>query len=833
MTEDDDKTFRCLKIRNIDSKIPEEKLQELIYEQFEPFDQFNIKFVHKPELGRAAYLNFKYIEDAEAALEQHGNIELGGMQCKVVPIYQQAAERCASNVHDSRHKSEDRDYDRRQDDYYGSSSKCERSRNRPEPGHSDTWSNSRPHGFKHSKYSVDRRPGRTYSGDTSRKSFTSHSEISSKYSEISSKNAGDEKCPCRNLYIGSLDAAITESDLRDLFSRYGIVQCVELKRNQGGGATGNYAFVRFFNLYMAQHAKSMMTGRYIGQSVPRLGYGTPVPTRCVWVGGIGSWTSVERLRSEFSEFGEVDRVVWPDDRNYAYVEFCNLSDARKAYAEMNGFLLGREKLILDFVDVGLIDSKLNTDERTNSREGPLSYQRQRHSRSPFISDKTRRSRSPLNRYSAERGNKMSGGRGRRPFRVQTLTRQRSFERRRTPLSDTRSVSPGSRSDRSAYSSSGSPAFNSASRGRKRASRSRSPRSNSSSERVKRRSQRTPDSPGRTLPAKQSSKKRDASQPKDERTVVLKQPPEPVSVASNLSVPSFMGPVPPHYVRLPPYGAPFYPPVVANPSYPPPFLPAANFFVPQATTSSMFPPPHVPPPGPSVGNIPSASTVRQTLYHGEGLPDQQVYNEQTPLSNANKQVAEASQKAVGRSRQSDFVVINFPKVWSGALVLKNGAFVINLHLVSGSVVLVNSLLGSSTPSSGTDCPVLKIAQRLRLDQPEKLDELDRRLRQAGRAACSVLLATPAQAEVDDASNVIQQRPLQSLVTYLCQKEVAAVVPLPSGCAGNAKVSGVLHAFPPCQFARKFLQREAPGIEGDYPAEDQLLIVVCESTLESRV
>lgn len=166
-----------------------------------------------------------------------------------------------------------------------------------------------------------------------------------------------------------------------------------------------------------------------------------------------------------------------------------------------------------------------------------------------------------------------------------------------------------------------------------------------------------------------------------------------------------------------------------------------------------------------------------------------------------------------------------------MVLKNGAFVVNLHLVSGSVLLVDALIGGNNPDNSNDCPVLKIAQRLRLDQPDKLEELDRRLRSAGRGSCSVLLATPAMAEVDDASNVIQQRPLQSLVTYLCQKEVAAVVPLPPSGAATARRTGILHAFPPCLFARNFLQREAPGIDSNCPAEDQLLVIVCESSVEN--
>jgi hypothetical protein len=69
--------------------------------------------------------------------------------------------------------------------------------------------------------------------------------------------------------------------------------------------------------------------------------------------------TVDRHRAEFIEFGPVERVVWPDDREYAYVEFGNVYETRKAFAVRNGCLLGRGRLLLDFIVVGLIDSKLN------------------------------------------------------------------------------------------------------------------------------------------------------------------------------------------------------------------------------------------------------------------------------------------------------------------------------------------------------------------------------------------------------------------------------------------------------------------------------------------
>ena len=90
-----------------------------------------------------------------------------------------------------------------------------------------------------------------------------------------------------------------------------------------------------------------------------------------------------------------------------------------------------------------------------------------------------------------------------------------------------------------------------------------------------------------------------------------------------------------------------------------------------------------------------------------------------------------------------IAMRFPQVWSGAMVLKSSAFVASMYLISGSVPLVDLLLRDP---SAPDCPALRISQRLRLDEPVKLSELEKRIAGAGRNGCSVLLATPVVAQV---------------------------------------------------------------------------------------
>ncbi|CAG5120429.1 unnamed protein product [Candidula unifasciata] len=161
----------------------------------------------------------------------------------------------------------------------------------------------------------------------------------------------------------------------------------------------------------------------------------------------------------------------------------------------------------------------------------------------------------------------------------------------------------------------------------------------------------------------------------------------------------------------------------------------------------------------------------------------------------------------------------PVAWNGALTLKSSAFATSMHVVSGDVRLVDTLMRDPT---STESPVLKITQRLRLDQP-KLDDVSRRVEAAGPRGHCILLAMPSSLPNFEEST-IQQRPLKNLVTYLKQKEAAGVISLPPVSITGKKDIGVLHAFPPCDFGFNFLKNRASKLSSESTKEDHLVIVV---------
>ena len=639
-------------------------------------------------------------------------------------------------------------------------------------------------------------------------------------SATSASDETPEREPNSTLYIGSMDPSVKPLDLKRLFNNFGYVLDVEIKHPS---STLCFAFVHFLNMDMACLAKREMEGKPIGRSVPKLGFGRVVASSSLWVGGLGPWTSEDMLRLEFGQFGEVVKVEWPEGRDYAFVMLASVQDATDAKHVMNGSMHGDppHRIRVTYCTNMQMKSEFNYKPefpkfpKTPRPESKPKKKYIRHSPETHFSEK-RRSRDweskesrPRRRRSPERSRSRS-----RPRKSHSHGRSRKRERSPSPYA--RSISQVlSDNDMSAISETSSESVRSSERNRQRKSHRKSP---------------VPRSPV-TKPLRTPSPPKSVM--KDERTVVLRSEPQPVTGTSDAASGAFTSVLNQmHTAAVPSYVSPadplmYYPPVASTlppPIYPPPVhIPPPDFYMPP--NPMMLPYPHHLPPLVSYPPIVGDSTQPVPAVCQSSVPP--VQTSQYSPSKPTDKMHDTPVKEVKKPASSGGVAAKFPKVWSGALVLRNAAFVVDFHLLSGSVLLVNSLLGSNVePGTEADCPVLKISQRLRLDQPDKLDELDRRLRKAGRAGCSVLLATSTPAQVDDDANVVQQYPLSSLVSYLLQKQVAAIVSLPPGSSDAVKATGVLHAFPPCKFAVDFLQREAPGLPTNCPTEEELLVVLCE-------
>jgi len=166
---------------------------------------------------------------------------------------------------------------------------------------------------------------------------------------------------------------------------------------------------------------------------------------------------------------------------------------------------------------------------------------------------------------------------------------------------------------------------------------------------------------------------------------------------------------------------------------------------------------------------------------------------------------------------------FVVAWRGAFALKNSAFPVRMHLIGGNPELANFFLRGIGQGAGPAIKVLSVTQRLRLDPP-KLDEVSRRVQQVGAGGHCILLALATGDDIELDSS-FQRRPLKSLVTYFKKKEAAGVIILSNeDPSGKQEESGMLHAFPPCEFSHQQLLKVAPNLGSEPSKEDHLVVIV---------
>jgi len=154
------------------------------------------------------------------------------------------------------------------------------------------------------------------------------------------------------------------------------------------------------------------------------------------------------------------------------------------------------------------------------------------------------------------------------------------------------------------------------------------------------------------------------------------------------------------------------------------------------------------------------------------------------------------------------------VWQGSLVLKSSQFPAKCHLTSGDPSVIESMMKDEDGKS-----TLRITQRLRLDEP-KLEDVSKRIITADMHA--IFLAMPCStSSISNDDALVQIRPLRNLVSYLKQKEAAGVISL---VGKDPEPTGVLYAFPPCEYSANLLKQSAKNLNNETLKDDHLVIVV---------
>ncbi|XP_040392111.1 RNA-binding protein 15 [Cygnus olor] len=592
----------------------------------------------------------------------------------------------------------------------------------------------------------------------------------------------DDQRANRTLFLGNLDITVSETDLRRAFDRFGVITEVDIKR-PGRGQTSTYGFLKFENLDMAHRAKLAMSGKVLLRNPIKIGYGKATPTTRLWVGGLGPWVPLAALAREFDRFGTIRTIDYRKGDSWAYIQYESLDAAQAACAHMRGFPLGGpdRRLRVDFAD---------TEHR---------YQQPYLQPLPLPPPAHYELVAEAAAFGAHRGAPPDPLRGARDRTPPLLYRDR--DRDLYPETEWVPPPPPVR-DRSNRAAAYDP-LESLERRRDGWSleRDRGERELGSSSREQPRKRRLAEDGGRHLDRSPDSERSSSSRkrhclattsPPDRSPELLggreRYSSDPERSSSRLLLLERPSPI-----RESRRGS----------------LEQGQNEKRDRKNSAERERKHRASAAAAAQECKSPAKKDERATEGGGGGSRLKPPPQ-------KQQQDGAPQAGGASKLC--------LAWQGMLLLKNSNFPSNMHLLQGDLGVASSLLVEG--ATGGKVAQLKITQRLRLDQP-KLDEVNRRIKVAGPNGYAILLAVPGTSDnrsaagASEAATTSTQRPLRNLVSYLKQKQAAGVISLPVGGNKDKENSGVLHAFPPCDFSQQFLDSTAKALA---KSEDDYLVMI---------
>lgn len=412
-------SYKVLCVSSLHPKASDEFVKETLYREYKKYGDFSIRISHDPD-ERVAYVCFRQTEDAREAKHDNPRIRLYDKRALVEPVYETA--RSEHYKYKPRAITPPPEYDR--PSYYPPGPPpAERRRPPPPTDPYDRYGppphapmhhhprEFRPPMHHHHEYMAPRGlpmhhhgPPPPHMRHPAPPPYAAHHHhyaprhmVPRHHAPMQQDNNGggggggggnmgsskkdkfpnylhhvqpeDDPQATRTLFAGNLEVNITDEELRRIFGKYGVCEDIDIKRPQPG--TGNaFAFIRFQNLDMAHRAKVELSGQYIGKFQCKIGYGKATPCTRIWVGGLGSWTSVTQLEREFDRFGAIEKIEYIKGDTGAYILYESIEAATEAVKVMRGFALGgpEKRLRLDFAEAtnGTVSST------SNKTKAPLS-----------------------------------------------------------------------------------------------------------------------------------------------------------------------------------------------------------------------------------------------------------------------------------------------------------------------------------------------------------------------------------------------------------------------------------------------------------------------------
>uniref|UniRef100_A0A915L7H2 Uncharacterized protein n=1 Tax=Romanomermis culicivorax TaxID=13658 RepID=A0A915L7H2_ROMCU len=402
--------YKSLRITNIDPKIEERDLDDVMKRIFSRYGDMHCKVVRPSDVyERIAYVNYEYPEDARDARNKAGPriMRLLGRKVRVDP---------ANVVRDQMGKV--------------------LRRNPPPPGAFDPYRRSaspaynaapqdnrntrRSDNYESRARSPNRGPANNRNDISQHLGGQQHPRPTWEYRE---GNDAEDSFANRTLFVGNLEIDITINELRRCFERFGTVEEIDIKTPQD--AVTAYAFVRFSDILSAREARKHCSGEYLRDNRCKIGWGKPIVTRRLWVGGLGPDASMAWLEKEFDRYGAIEKIDFVRGDNHAYVLYANQEASIEAWKKLRGLRM-RNGVLENLIQVDFADASISPVDRYK-RDGSS----QRRRRSPSSSPPPKRRHSGDYSPASDRSRRSSEGSSRR--RDKNGSNRRSAPSRQTGL----------------------------------------------------------------------------------------------------------------------------------------------------------------------------------------------------------------------------------------------------------------------------------------------------------------------------------------------------------------------------------------------------------------
>jgi RNA recognition motif-containing protein len=198
--------------------------------------------------------------------------------------------------------------------------------------------------------------------------------------------------PTRTLFVGNIPGDARETEIREILSKFGDLEDVEIKYKANGDAS--YAFVLFTSIDSADECQRKLNDKPFRRGSEKkfkIGFGKAQISRRLWVGDLGSWTTREMLEKEFDRYGTIEDLEYKEGAKHAYITYNEITAATDACKGLQGATLDRtHQISVDFAKISRDSGKPR--KRQHSSSSPDDSKRRRGGpRTPSISDDSRTS----------------------------------------------------------------------------------------------------------------------------------------------------------------------------------------------------------------------------------------------------------------------------------------------------------------------------------------------------------------------------------------------------------------------------------------------------------